>query len=154
MKNFGFKSAILTILSILFFYSTPVRAQEQQDDKVPTPEEMAAKEADRLADLLKLDPGQVFFVDSTLQHDYTLWQDEIKKLQESKVSNYSMYTAVSDKWMEHIDKSYRAIFNDEQWAAYLKSGAAKAQKARAKRKAKIEEATSAKKNSTDSKEKH
>jgi hypothetical protein len=38
--------------------------------------------------------------------------------------------------MEQIDVTYRKIFTDEQWAAYLKSGAAREQKARAKRKAK------------------
>ena len=38
--------------------------------------------------------------------------------------------------MDNIDESYRRIFNDEQWKAYLKSGAGKAQKAREKRKAK------------------
>ncbi len=50
----------------------------------------------------------------------------------------SIYVAVQDKWMEAIDKSYRTIFDDRQWAAYLKSGAAKQQKARAKRKEKAE----------------
>jgi hypothetical protein len=38
--------------------------------------------------------------------------------------------------MEQIDKTYEKIFNPEQWAAYLKTGAAKLQKAREKRKAK------------------
>jgi hypothetical protein len=40
--------------------------------------------------------------------------------------------------MEKIDESYRKIFNDDQWKAYLKTGAGKAQKLRAKRKAKAE----------------
>jgi hypothetical protein len=37
--------------------------------------------------------------------------------------------------MDTIDASYKKIFTQTQWAAYLKSGAGKAQKARAKRKA-------------------
>ena len=49
-----------------------------------------------------------------------------------------MYIAVQDKWMDQIDATYRKIFTEEQWTAYLKQGAAKAQKARAKRKAKAE----------------
>ena len=49
-----------------------------------------------------------------------------------------MYNATRDKWMQQIDDTYRRIFTDEQWAAYLKSGAAKSQKAREKRKAKVE----------------
>jgi ribonuclease M5 len=47
-----------------------------------------------------------------------------------------MYQDVHDKWMDQIDRSYRRFFTDQQWAAYLKIGAARAQKAREKRKAK------------------
>ena len=46
-----------------------------------------------------------------------------------------LYQAVQDKWWDQIDATYKIIFNPQQWAAYLKSGAAKAQKAREKRKA-------------------
>ena len=104
MKIFGFKSMILAVMSILFVSQVSLSAQEQ-DDKIPTPEEMAAKEADRLASLLKLDPGQVFYVDSTLQHDYAAWQAEVEKLQKSRVSNYDIYNDVRDKWMEQIDNT-------------------------------------------------
>ena len=126
---------------VLFFVNVNVFAQEQQEQKAPSPEEMAAKEADRLAELLKLEDWQVFYVDSTLQHDYAACQEEIKRLQGARVDNYDLYTLAQDKWMEQIDKTYRKIFTDQQWAAYLKSGAGKRIKAREKRKAKIEKAT-------------
>ena len=90
-----------------------------------------------LADLLKLEYWQVFYVDSTLQHDYAAWQEEVKKLQAARVDNYDLYTITSDKWMEQIDKNYKKFFTPQQGAAYLKSGAAKQQKAREKRKAKM-----------------
>ena len=45
--------------------------------------------------------------------------------------------------MDKIDNTYRKLFTDSQWAAYLKSGAGKQQKAREKRRAKIEQATAA-----------
>ena len=61
---------------------------------------------------------------------------EYDQLGASKVSNTGMYQMVYDKWMDQIDKTYKRIFTEEQWAAYLKSGAARAQKARDKRKAK------------------
>lgn len=131
------KKILFTLLSMLFFVSVNAYAQEQGEQKQPTPEEMAAKEADRLADLLKLEYWQVFYVDSTLQHDYAAWQEEVKKLQAAKVDNYDLYTITSDKWMEQIDKTYKKLFTPQQWAAYLKSGAAKQQKAREKRKAKM-----------------
>jgi hypothetical protein len=49
-----------------------------------------------------------------------------------------MYQAVQDKWMDQIDVTYKRIFTEKQWAAYLKSGAGKLIKAREKRKAKAE----------------
>lgn len=131
------KKILFALLSMLFFVSVNAYAQEQSEQKQPTPEEMAAKEADRLADLLKLEYWQVFYVDSTLQHDYAAWQEEVKKLQAARVDNYDLYTITSDKWMEQIDKTYKKFFTPQQWAAYLKSGAAKQQKAREKRKAKM-----------------
>lgn len=131
------KKILFALLSMLFFVSVNAYAQEHGEQKQPTPEEMAAKEADRLADLLKLEYWQVFYVDSTLQHDYAAWQEEVKKLQAARVDNYDLYTITSDKWMEQIDKTYKKFFTPQQWAAYLKSGAAKQQKAREKRKAKM-----------------
>ncbi len=100
--------------------------------------ERAEQEADRLQRVLDLEDWQVFYVDSTLKHDYPAMMAELEGLQAAKVSNTSMYVSVQDKWMEKIDAAYRRFFTDEQWAAYLKTGAAKAQKARAKRKAKAE----------------
>lgn len=131
------KKILFSLLSMLFFLSVNAYAQEQGEQKQLTPEEMAAKEADRLADLLKLEYWQVFYVDSTLQHDYAAWQEEVKKLQAARVDNYDLYTITSDKWMEQIDRTYKKLFTPQQWAAYLKSGAAKQQKAREKRKAKM-----------------
>lgn len=117
--------------------STMAFAQEQEP---PDMLEIAENEADRLQRLLELNEGQLFYVDSTLKHDYQAMQEEMMKLQAAKVSNSSMYISVQDKWMEAIDRSYKKIFTEEQWAAYLKSGAAKLQKAREKRKAKAEAA--------------
>ena len=63
-------------------------------------------------------------------------REEAQKLADAKVANRDMYIQVQDKWMDQIDATYKRIFTEEQWAEYLKQGAAKAQKARAKRKAK------------------
>ena len=121
--------AALTLVSM-----SEASAQEQM--KQPDIYERAEQEADRLQNLLDLEDWQVFYVDSTLKHDYPAMMAEYDQLSKSKVSNQSLYQQVYDKWMEQVDKTYRRIFTDEQWAAYLKSGAARAQKARDKRKAK------------------
>lgn len=132
------KRLLYIILSMLLFGSVNAIAQEQEEQKVQTPEEMAAKEADRLGELLKLEYWQVFYVDSTLQHDFTALQDEMNKLQSARVENYDLYMSVRDKWFEQIDNTYKKIFSSEQWALYLKTGAAKNIKAREKRKEKMQ----------------
>ena len=129
------KSGIFHMLAVMFFMilSAPVFAQQQE---APSLEEQIEKEAERLERVLDLEDWQVFYVDSTLMHDFPAMQAELKELADSKVSNRDMYISVQDKWMDQIDATYKRIFTEEQWAAYLKQGAAKAQKARAKRKAK------------------
>lgn len=111
-------------------------AYAQQQEKQPDVYEQAEQEADRLQGLLDLEDWQVFYVDSTLKHDFPAMMADYEELRKAKVANQSMYQDVHDKWMDQIDKTYMRIFTDEQWAKYLKNGAARAQKARAKRKAK------------------
>ena len=111
-------------------------ASAQQQEKQPDVYEQAEQEADRLQGLLDLEDWQVFYVDSTLKHDFPAMMADYEELKKAKVANQSMYQDVHDKWMEQIDKTYMRIFTDEQWAKYLKNGAARAQKARAKRKEK------------------
>lgn len=129
-------SAIFMMLIHASFAATEAKAQEQ---KQPDIYQQAENEADRLQKLLDLEDWQVFYVDSTLKHDYPAMIAEYDKLRSSKVSSALMYQAVQDKWMDQIDNTYKRIFNPQQWTAYLKSGAAKMQKAREKRKAKAME---------------
>ena len=124
---------LFIIAVCLFLGSFALSAQEQ---KQPDIYQQAETEADRLQRLLELEDWQVFYVDSTLKHDWPAMIEEYEKLRASKVANASMYQVVEDKWMEQIDNTYKKIFNPQQWAAYLKSGAGKMQKAREKRKAK------------------
>lgn len=126
-------SACALIVSMIF--SVSVSAQQQEG---PDVYQQAEDEADRLQRALDLEDWQVFYVDSTLKHDLTAIMSEYEKLQSSKVSNISMYQAVQDKWMEQIDATYKRIFTEDQWKAYLKTGAGKAIKAREKRKAKAQ----------------
>ncbi len=122
---------------LMLFSSASVFAQ-QKNEEGPDIYEQAEMEADRLQRVLDLEDWQAFYVDSTLKHDYPAMMAELEGLQAAKVSNTSMYISVQDKWMEKVDATYKRIFTEKQWTAYLKSGAAKAQKARAKRKAKAE----------------
>lgn len=133
------KRTIPTIITLLVAAAGLVRtmpASAQDDKKQPTMEELAAKEADRLGELLDLEDWQIFYVDSTLQHDYNALDQEMKTLQGAKVGSRDLYISVQDKWMDQIETTYQRLFTEDQWAKYLKSGAARARKAREKRKAK------------------
>ncbi|MBR5498906.1 MAG: hypothetical protein IKV75_01945 [Bacteroidales bacterium] len=124
--------SLTAVLTFVVQSEAAAQAPMKQSDMY----EKAELEADRLQGLLDLEDWQVFYVDSTLKHDYPALMAEYGQLEASKVSNSGMYQMVYDKWMDQIDKTYKKIFSEEQWAAYLKSGAARAQKAREKRKAK------------------
>ena len=132
------KALLLPVLMLAGMLAVSVEASAQEQQKQPDVYEQAETESDRLQRILDLEDWQVFYVDSTLKHDFPAMMAEYDKLRAAKVSNTSMYQSVQDKWMEQIDATYKKIFNPQQWAAYLKSGAAKAQKAREKRKAQAE----------------
>ena len=126
----------------LLFLSLPAFAQQPQ-----TPEEQEKqllefidKEVERLTASLNLEYWQTFYVDSTLVHDYHALQDEMKELQNAKVSNTDLYLAVQDKWQEQIYNTFHRFFNEDQWKKYLKTGAAREQKAREKRREKAAKA--------------
>lgn len=132
MKSFAklFQALSAAVLMLSF----AVVASAQEPEKQPDVYEQAEMEADRLQKVLDLEDWQVFYVDSTLKHDYPAMVADYEKLKASKVSNSSLYIAVQDKWMDQIDATYKKIFTEKQWQAYLKNGAARAQKAREKRK--------------------
>lgn len=106
-------------------------AQNQEKPKdIPT---IAAESADYLMDVLKLEDYQVFQVDSTFQYNYMMMTKEMDDLKKSGASSVDRYQAISDKWMNANDTTFRNIFTDEQWAKYLKCRLAHDKKARDKR---------------------
>lgn len=140
MKIFTMETRLIPIilLSAFVFVLTPagLSAQSQQPQK--SMEEYAADAADKLGEQLDLDTWQIFYVDSTYQHDWTAMQAEMESMSKSKVENVDLYQQVQDKWLDKVDSTFKTFFTEDQWAAYLRAGAGKAQKARAKRKAKYE----------------
>lgn len=135
MKKFGMSRILKLIMlaAIASVLSCGLASAQSQEQKTPSPEEYATKEAERLEGLLDLEGWQSFYVDSTLQYNYVQMQEEIDEMRSSKVDNYNLYLAVQDKWLDRTDSSFQKFFTPEQWTKYLKSGAAKQQKARAKR---------------------
>ena len=132
------KVLMMASAAMFMLLASQGEASAQQQQEAPDIYEQAEMEADRLQRVLDLEDWQVFYVDSTLKHDLPAMIAESEQLRAAKVGNVSMYQEVRDKWWDQIDATYKKIFTPEQWAAYLKQGAGKAQKARAKRREKAQ----------------
>ena len=130
------KVLMMASAAMFMLLASQGEASAQQQQEAPDIYEQAEMEADRLQRILDLEDWQVFYVDSTLKHDLPAMIEESEQLRAAKVANVSMYQEVRDKGWDQIDATYKKIFTQEQWTAYLKQGAGKAQKARAKRRAK------------------
>ena len=126
------KTGKLFLLISLLTFCTILPAQEENK---PDPEEMLAKELDRLTFSLKLEDWQVYYVDSILHNDYYGMVKELEGMQKSRVSNPDLYQAVQDKWMESTQKAYQKYFSAGQWALYLKQGGQRVINEREKRRA-------------------
>ena len=125
-------SVLVTFMAVLLNFSSMNVYAQQQPEK-PDLNVMAEEEADKLQKLLDLEDWQVFYVDSTLKANYAALQLEFENLQKAKVTNTAIYQEAQDKFWDSVEASYKKYFTDKQWALYLKNGAAKAQKQRAKR---------------------
>ena len=124
-------SMLISVFSLFSAYEASA-----QNPEPPDMNQIAEEEADRLQRLLDLEDWQVFYVDSTLKANYAQLQVEYDKLQTSKVGNIVLYQEAHDRCSDRIDAAYKSFFTEKQWALYLKNGAAKLQKQRAKRKEK------------------
>lgn len=129
---------IAVLCTVLFAASGMVAAA--QDDEARKQEkqlyEYIDKEVSRLTNTLNLEDWQTFYVDSIMTHDYLAMQQELASLSMKKVGNSEMYLDVQYKWLDKMYYAYEAIFDKQQWAKYLKSGAGRDKKNREKHQSK------------------
>jgi len=134
---------LIHLAAALFLSIFIGKAQNQQltpEQKEKQILESIDKEKERLRDLLELEYWQEFYVDSILTHDYYALTDELEAMQKAKVENTDLYVTIQDKWMQQIVDSYKKVFNEDQWAKYMKSGGQRAQRDRDKRREKAAKA--------------
>lgn len=103
---------------------------EQQEKKL---REGIEERVLKLEESLQLEVWQTFYVDSILTHNYGEMSKELKALSENRVENLDIYMLIQDKWEDASYEAFSKIFDEKQWATYLKNGAARAKKAREKR---------------------
>ena len=109
---------------------------QSEEEELKQLREAIDRTVESYENLLHLEDWQTFYVDSILTHDYEALRQELKGLRAAKVSNTDIYTTVQDKWAEQVYNALHKVFNEDQWAKYLKSGAARDKKSRDKRAAK------------------
>ena len=134
MRYKAIKYFAICVLSILPFCA--FAQQQSEEEELKQFREAIDRTVDSYTDQFDLESWQTFYVDSILTHDYEAMREEIKGLQAAKMSSSDAYTRVQDKWAEQMYNSLQKVFNEEQWAKYLKTGAARDKKARDKRAAK------------------
>ena len=134
----NYKSKKIFGITILLLLPLWLGAQVPQNDEEELKQlrEAVDRQVDNYTNLLKLEDWQVFYLDSILTHDFDAMRLELKDLRDAKISNSDAYSRAQDKWAEQIYNSLQSVFNEEQWAKYLKTGAARDKKARDKRAAK------------------
>ena len=136
-----FVSYMNKVILILLLAAAGQMALAQEAQKSPEQREkefyeVIEAQVNRLTEQLELDDWQVFYVDSILTHDYRAMQDEFTAMSAAKYANSDLFYDVQDKWMEKMYQAMHKVFDEEQWAKYLKGGAARAKKQRDKRAAK------------------
>ena len=134
----GYKAIKIFGIAALLLLPFMAGAQQPQteEEELKQLREAVDKTVESYETLLNLEDWQSFYVDSILTHDYTELTRELKALREAKMSSSEVYIQVQDKWAEQIYVSLQKVFNEEQWAKYLKTGAARDKKSRDKRAAK------------------
>ena len=125
----------IAALALMIGVSSTLSAQNEQQTEKEFYESIDSQ-VNRLADLLDLNDAQIFYVDSILVHDYGAMQAELKEMQDKKVSNPDLYYDIQFKWQDQVYYSFQKIFDEDQWARYLKSGAERDKKNRDKKRAK------------------
>ena len=129
IKFFGITALLL--LPLWLGAQQPTEAEEIKQMR-----EAIDRQIDNYTSLLDLEDWQIFYVDSILTHDYEEMRLELKGLRDAKIGNTDAYVRAQDKWSEQIYNSFGKVFDEQQWAKYLKSGASREKKARDKRAAK------------------
>ena len=121
---------------LLLPFAAGAQQPQTEEEELKQLREIIDKTVENYEGVLRLEDWQSFYVDSILTHDYTALSQELKALRAAKRNNSDTYQQVQDKWAEQSYVALQKVFNEEQWAKYLKTGAARDKKARDKRAAK------------------
>ena len=121
---------ILLVPGVAFAQQQGPQTPEQREKQMY---ENIQKQVDDMASSLDLEDWQIFYADSILTTNFGALAKEFEELGKNRVSDLEVYSRLQDSCMEKNYNAFRTILNEQQWAKYLKTGAARDKKARDKR---------------------
>ena len=121
---------MLLVPGVAFAQQQGPQTQEQREKQMY---ENIQKQVDDMASSLDLEDWQIFYADSILTTNFGALAKEFEELGKNRVSDLEVYSRLQDACMEKNYNAFRRILNEQQWAKYLKTGAARDKKARDKR---------------------
>lgn len=138
MKNLHIITATVLAAMLATVVFAPTALAQQQGPQTPEQREKQMyeniqKQVDNMAETLDLEDWQIFYVDSILTANFGALSKDFEELSKNRVSDPDIYSRLQDACMEKNYNAFHAILNEEQWAKYLKTGAARDKKARDKR---------------------
>lgn len=131
MKNIG--NLLLVLAMFSFGFSASAQNQEGvSEDDVKKMLENVDHQVEQMTRDLDLADWQVFYVDSILTANYLSLQAGFAELSAKKVGNRDIYQDLQYSKLDEIYYALEKVFDESQWAKYLKRGAAKDKKSREK----------------------
>lgn len=131
MKNTGNLLLVLAMLAFGFSASAQNQGGVAEDD-VKKMLENVDHQVEQMTRDLDLEDWQVFYVDSILTANYLSLQAGFAELSAKKVGNRDIYQDLQYSKLDEIYYALEKVFDESQWAKYLKRGAAKDKKSREK----------------------
>ncbi len=131
MRNTGNLLLVLAMLAFGFSASAQNQGGVAEDD-VKKMLENVDHQVEQMTRDLDLEDWQVFYVDSILTANYLSLQAGFADLSAKKVGNRDIYQDLQYSKLDEIYYALEKVFDESQWAKYLKRGAAKDKKSREK----------------------
>lgn len=114
------KIRLITTFLSTFLIVFSLNAQNQEEQKQKSPEEVAIAETEKLQTELKLSPSQTFYIDSILQHNYSALFAEFENMKASGMQGGENYQKVRDKWIDKNLVAFKKVLDEQQYIGYLK----------------------------------
>ena len=111
---------ILVLIAIFFLVAGSVSSFAQNNDKQPTPEEIAEKDTKTLVKKLNLSDSQEFYVDSILTANYVGVMAAMEDLQRSGMQDPETYRKVNEQWQQKNIAAMKKVLDEQQFIGYLR----------------------------------